>query len=249
MNNKTAIITGASTGIGKAIAVTFHQNGYNLVINSVNEENLLRAFEELGAPDTVLPLAGDVGDPEVGEALSAAAVKEFGRLDVLVNNAGVFGPKPFLEVDEADLDMFLGTNLKGTFFTTQAAVRRMLSAGNGGAVINLGTVLVDHAIGGLPATAPLSSKGGIHALTKQLAAEFASDRIRVNAIAPGVIRSAMQAKIGVEDADSLAGLHLLNRIGEPEEIAETALFLAESGFVTGEIVNVDGGHAAGHSIA
>ncbi|QQS41407.1 MAG: SDR family oxidoreductase [Acidobacteriota bacterium] len=249
MSRKTAIITGASTGIGEAIALKFHNAGYNLVINSMNEDNLLRAYEEMGAPDNVHPVAGDVSDPRVGEALSEAAEREFGGIDVLVNNAGVFGPQAFLEVAEADLDKFLTTNLKGTFFTTQAAVRRMQRAGNGGSVINLGTVLVDHAIGGFPATAPLVSKGAIHALTRQLAAEFAPDQIRVNAIAPGVIRSAMQAKIGVEDADSLAGLHLLNRIGEPEEIAETALFLAENTFVTGEIVNVDGGHTAGHAIA
>ena len=120
---------------------------------------------------------------------------------------------------------------------------------NGGAIINIGTVLVDHAIDGFPATAPISSKGGIHALTKQLAAEFGRNNIRVNTIAPGIIRSPLQSKIGVADADHLAGLHLLNRIGETQDVAELALYLAESNFVTGEIINLDGGHVAGHRIA
>ncbi|MBB6237456.1 NAD(P)-dependent dehydrogenase (short-subunit alcohol dehydrogenase family) [Pedobacter sp. AK013] len=119
---------------------------------------------------------------------------------------------------------------------------------NGGAVINIGTVLVDHAIGGFPATAPISSKGGIHALTKQLAAEFGKNNIRVNGIAAGIIRSPLQAKNGISDADAFAGLHLLNRIGETQDVAQLALYLAESNFVTGEIINLDGGHVAGHHI-
>ena len=116
----------------------------------------------------------------------------------------------------------------------------------GGSIINIGTVLVDHAIAGFPATAPVVSKGGVHALTKQLAAEFGGKNVRINTIAPGIIRSPLQGKIGVENADALAGLHLLNRIGEPSDIAETAYLLANSTFITGEIINVDGGHVAGH---
>lgn len=146
---------------------------------------------------------------------------------------------------EAELDRFLQINLKGTFFTTQAAIPALLKNG-GGSVINIGTVLVDHAIAGFPAAAPVASKGGIHALTKQLAAEFGSQNIRVNTISPGIIRSPLQAKIGVENADALAGLHLLQRIGEGEDIAEMAYFLTQSSFITGEILNVDGGHVAGH---
>jgi NAD(P)-dependent dehydrogenase (short-subunit alcohol dehydrogenase family) len=119
----------------------------------------------------------------------------------------------------------------------------------GGSIINIGTVLVDHAIAGFPATAPISSKGGIHALTRQLSAEFGKHNIRVNTISPGIIRSPLQAKIGVENADSLASLHLLNKIGESVDIAEMAYFLATSTFITGETFNVDGGHVAGHQFA
>jgi len=156
--------------------------------------------------------------------------------------------KPFLDVEETELQRFFNVNLKGTFFATQAAIRKMIQNG-GGSIINIGTVLVDHAIAGFPATAAVTSKGGIHALTKQLAAEFGKYNIRVNTIAPGIIRSPLQKKLGVEDADGLAGLHLLNRIGETSDIAESVYSLATSNFITGEILNVDGGHVAGHQLA
>jgi NAD(P)-dependent dehydrogenase (short-subunit alcohol dehydrogenase family) len=248
MKNQIAIITGASTGIGKAIAGLFLENGYHLVINSANEANLRATFNELGHHGRLTMVAGDISNPAVGQQLVDTAVTRFGGVDVLINNAGIFEPKGFLDVDEAYLDRFLNINLKGTYFTSQAAIRQMLKQGEG-SVINIGTVLVDHAIGGFPATAPMTSKGGIHALTRQLAAEFGKNNIRVNGIAPGIIRSPLQAKNGISDADSLAGLHLLDRIGETSDVAELALYLAGSNFVTGEIINVDGGHVAGHHIA
>lgn len=248
MKTKTAIITGASTGIGKSIAKLFLEKGYNVVINSANSANLENAQKELGYEERLVSVVGDISDISVGKQLIETAVKRFDSADVLINNAGVFQPKPFLDVEEKDLDRFLNINLKGTFFTSQAAIRQMLTQ-DGGAIINIGTVLVDHAIDGFPASAPISSKGGIHALTKQLAAEFGKNNIRVNTIAPGIIRSPLQSKIGIADADNLAGLHLLNRIGETQDVAELALYLAESNFVTGEIINLDGGHVAGHRIS
>ncbi|RPE09543.1 SDR family oxidoreductase [Chitinophaga lutea] len=247
MQQKTVIVTGASTGIGKAIAHYFIGKGDNVVMNSVNENNLRQAYQELGSPASARLLAGDVSDKSVGEALVRTAIGQFGRVDVLVNNAGVFAPKPFLEVEAADLDRFYSINLKGTFFTTQAAIKAMLGNENGGSVINIGTVLVDHAITGFTATAPVISKAGIHTLTRQLAAEFGKQNIRVNAVAPGIIRSPLQGKIGVTDADALSGLALLQRIGEPSDIAEVVYTLAHSNFITGEIINVDGGHVAGHT--
>ncbi|TCN54662.1 SDR family oxidoreductase [Flavobacterium circumlabens] len=244
---KTIIITGASTGIGKSIAQLFLEKGHNLVINSANSANLEATYQELGNPEKVAMVAGDISLTATGKKLVETAIARFGGVDVLINNAGIFEPKSFLEVEEKDLDRLLSINLKGTFFTSQAAVKQMLQQGQG-SIINIGTVLVDHAIDGFPATAPISSKGGIHALTRQLAAEFGKNNIRVNAIAPGIIRSPLQAKTGVDNADTLAGLHLLNRIGETSDVAQLALYLAESNFVTGEIINLDGGHVAGHSI-
>lgn len=244
MKNKTIIVTGASTGIGKSIAQLFLGKGFNVVMNSATKENLENTYKEFGSPANAKLVVGDISQKSVSEEIVATAIKHFGSVDVLVNNAGVFGPKPFLEVSETDLDRHFDINLKGTFFATQAAVKEMLQVG-GGSVINIGTVLVDHAIAGFPASAAVVSKGGIHALTKQLAAEFGKQNIRVNTVAPGIIRSPLQGKIGVANADDLAGLHLLNRIGEPSDIAEMVYTLANSNFITGEIFNVDGGHAAG----
>lgn len=244
---KTIIITGASTGIGKATAQLFLEKGYNVVINSANLQNLENTYQELGHTNRLAMVHGDVSLIATGKKLVEMALERFGSVDVLINNAGIFQPQSFLDVEEKDLDRFLNINLKGTYFTSQAAVKQMLQQGEG-SIINVGTVLVDHAIDGFPATAPISSKGGIHAFTRQLAAEFGKNNIRVNAIAPGIIRSPLQAKTGVDNADSLAGLHLLNRIGETDDVAQLALYLAESNFVTGEIINLDGGHVAGHSI-
>ncbi|GHE71539.1 SDR family NAD(P)-dependent oxidoreductase [Roseivirga thermotolerans] len=247
MGTKRIIITGASTGIGKAISQYFLDRGHQLVINSANEERLLNTARELGT-NRVQTVVGNIAEREVGQRLVDTAVNTFGGVDVLINNAGVFAPKPFLEVTEDDLEHYMAINLKGTYFTSQATIRQMLAQGTGGAIINNGTVLVDHAIAGFPCSAPLVSKGAIHTLTRHLAAEFGKDNIRVNTIAPGIIRSPLQSKIGVEDADSLAGLHLLNRIGEAEEVAEAAYYLAFSGFVTGETLNLSGGHSIGHAI-
>ncbi len=245
--SKTVIITGASTGIGKAIAHHFIQKGNNVVMNSSDEQKLKVAYQSLGTPSNAIYLAGDVSDPATGKQLVNLALDRFKGVDVLINNAGVFSPKPFLEVAESDLDRFLAINLKGTYFTSQAAIQQMTKQ-NSGVIINIGTVLVDHAIDGFPATAPITSKGGIHALTKQLAAEFGKHNIKVNTIAPGIIRSPLQGKMGIEDADSLASLHLLNRIGESIEIAEAAYYLANADFITGQTINVAGGHTAGHTI-
>jgi NAD(P)-dependent dehydrogenase (short-subunit alcohol dehydrogenase family) len=244
---KTIIITGASSGIGKAIADLFASRNFNLVINSSNAGLLRRTWEEMGSPVNVKLVAGDISQKATAEAIVNTAIEAFGRVDALVNNAGVFAPKPFLDSTEEELDRFWAVNFKGTYFASQQAVKAMLNNG-GGAIVNIGTVLVDHAIGGFPASAPVSSKGAVHALTRQLAAEFGKQNIRVNTIAPGIIRSPLQGKIGVQEADSLAGLHLLNRIGETADIAELTWHLVNSNFISGEIINADGGHVAGHHI-
>lgn len=247
MKKQTIIVTGASTGLGRAIAQTFLERGDNVVINSSNADNLQKAYDELGGPENLAMVAGDISDLSLGQKLVDAAIQHFGSVDVLVNNAGIFDAKPFLEVDESELDKYLSINFKGTFFITQAAIKAMLKQGEG-SVINIGTVLVEHAIGGFSGSAPVASKAAIHSLTRQLSAEFGKNNIRVNTIAPGIIRTPLQQKMGVDNADVLAGLHLLNRVGEPSDIAEVAYMLAKSNFITGETINVDGGHVAGHHI-
>lgn len=246
MKEKTVIVTGASTGIGKETARVFIDKGNNVVMNSQNEANLRAAFEELGSPGSAVLVTGDIADRKTGEAIVTAAFENFGSLDVLVNNAGVFQPKPFLEVEESDIERFYRTNLIGTYFTSQTAARRMIENGNGGSIVNVGSVLVDHAIAGFPASAAIAIKGAIHSLSIQLATELAEHNIRVNTVAPGVIRSGLQAKIGIDDVDAFGGLHLLNRIGESREVAEGIYYLATADFVTGELLNIDGGHVAGH---
>lgn len=243
MKQQTIIITGASSGIGKEVARYFLNRGDNVVINSTTREKLQQAYQELGAGPNLAMVAGDVSNIETGRQLVATAVEKFGSADVLVNNAGIFETKPFLEVDEAYLDRFLTTNLKGTFFTTQAVIPQMLKQQDG-VVINVGTPLVHHALGGVPITAPMSSKGAIHSLTLQLAAEFGKHNIRVNTVAPGTIRTPMHG----EHADTMAGLHLVNRVGESEDVAEMIYTIAKSNFINGAVINVDGGLGAGHHL-
>ena len=225
------------------------RKGSNIVLNSSNEKKLHEAADKLDNASKVAVVAGDIGRKETSQMMVALAAERFGGVNVLVNNAGLFSPKPFLDVDEDELDKFLNINLKGTYFSSQATIAQMLRQGEGGAIINVGTVLVDHAIGGFPVTAAVASKGAIHTLTKQLAAEFGKNNIRVNTIAPGIIRTPIHARNGIEDVDSLAGLHLLNRVGEPEDIANAALYLATANFVTGHILAVDGGHGVGHHLS
>ena len=243
MKKQTIIVTGAASGIGKGIAKYFLDRGDNVVINSVTPSALESTYKEFGAGDNLAMFAGDVSKKETGEQLVKIALEKFGSVDVLVNNAGIFDSKPFLEVDEAYLDKFLTTNFKGTYFTTQSVIPQMLKQKDG-VVINIGTPLVNHGLGGWPASAPVSSKGAIHALTIQLAAEFGKQNIRINTVAPGVIRTPMHG----DKADQNAGLHLLNRVGEIDDVAEMVYIVAKSTFITGSIINVDGGKGAGHNL-
>jgi NAD(P)-dependent dehydrogenase (short-subunit alcohol dehydrogenase family) len=238
---KTVLITGASSGIGYDVARAFLEKQTNVVLNGRNVEKLKAAAERLGHADRVASVPGDIGEWKTGGAMVRVAVERFGSVDVLVNNAGTFSVKPFLDVTEADLDGYIDGNLKGTYFTTQAVVRQMKKEG-GGAIVNIGTVLVNHAMAGVPASAPLVTKGGVHALTISLAAELARDNIRVNLVAPGVVRTPIY---GDADVDSFGGVALLNRVGEVEEITEAVVHLATAKFTTGIIMPVDGGYVGG----
>ena len=235
---KTALVTGSSSGIGYATAREFLSQGWNVVLNGRNEARLREAARKLDAAARIATVAGTTSDKATGESMVRVARERFGSVDVLVNNAGEFVGKPFLDVGAEDLDHYVDVNLKGTYFTTQAAVRAMVEQGRGGSIVNILTVLIDHSISWVNASAPLVTKGAIRALTVVLAGELAPHNIRVNAVAPGFVLTPL---IDGPNLDNLAKVATMQRVGEADEIASAVRFLAESGFITGHVVNVDGG--------
>jgi NAD(P)-dependent dehydrogenase (short-subunit alcohol dehydrogenase family) len=232
--NKVAMITGASQGIGAGLVKAYRDRGFRLVANS-------RSIRPSDDPQ-VVTVPGDIADPAVAEQVIGEAVERFGRIDTLVNNAGIFTAKPFTEFTAEDYESTLRTNLAGFFFVTQQAIKRMEAQG-GGHVVQITTSIVDQPINGVPAVLASITKGGLNAATKGLAIEYAGRGVRVNAVAPGIIKTPMHAP---ETHGALGRLHPIGRMGEIREIVDAVLFLEDALFVTGEILHVDGGQSAGH---
>lgn len=237
---KTAVVTGATRGIGKAIALALAREGADVLVHGRDAEAGRRVCGEIAALDRraewhAADLSGTVA---AARSVVAAALTAFGRVDLLVNNAGLFQRKPALELDEAEWDRLLDTNLKAAFFCAQAAARAMLGKG-GGAIVNVAS---DAAwSGGLnPCAHYAASKAGLTSITRSLAKELAPHRIRVNALAPGLIATDMGGTAGA----TLPGLRIpLGREGTPEEVAAAVVFLAsdEASYVTGAVLNLSGG--------
>jgi NAD(P)-dependent dehydrogenase (short-subunit alcohol dehydrogenase family) len=232
-DSKVAIVTGASQGIGEAIAVTFLQRGYAVVGTS---RKIAPADSEL-----YLTVAGDIADPLTANQVVAAALERFGRIDTLVNNAGIFMAKPFVEFTREDFDAMIGTNVAGFFHMTQAVARRMLAQGIGH-IINITTTLVDQPMAGVPTALTALTKGGLDAVVRTLAIEYAQKGVRVNAVSPGIINTPMHKP---EVHGAMAALHPMQRMGTVEEIVDAVLYLEGAAFVTGETLHVDGGQHAG----
>jgi NAD(P)-dependent dehydrogenase (short-subunit alcohol dehydrogenase family) len=231
---KVAVITGASQGIGAALVTAYRKLGYAVVANS-------RSITPSDDP-LVLTVAGDIAAPGVGARIIASGLEAFGRIDTLINNAGVFVAKPFTDYTDADFDQMTGVNLRGFFEISQRAVAAMLSQG-GGHVVNVSTSLVDHASTNVPSALASLTKGGLNAVTKSLATEYAARAIRVNAVALGIIRTPMHP---AETHEGLAALHPVGRMGEIDDVVEAITYLESAPFVTGEVLHVDGGQNAGH---
>ena len=234
IEQKVAVITGASQGIGAALVKAYRDRNYRVVATS-------RSIKP-SRDDEVLAVSGDIADRKTAERAISEGMARFGRIDTLVNNAGIFIAKPFTQYTEADYAAILGVNIAGFFHITQLAVAEMEKQGSGH-VVQITTSLVDHAIAGVPSVLASLTKGGLNAATKSLAIEYAKRGIRVNAVALGIIKSPMNP---IETYAQLAALHPLGRMGEISDIVDAILYLEGAGFVTGEILHVDGGQSAGH---
>jgi NAD(P)-dependent dehydrogenase (short-subunit alcohol dehydrogenase family) len=231
---KVVVITGASQGIGADLVRGYRDRNYRVVANS-------RSIKPSSDPD-ILAVAGDIADPATAQRIVSQAVERFGRIDTLVNNAGIFVAKPFVDYSAEDYASIVAINLGGFFHLTQLVAAEMLKRGSGH-IVQITTSLIDHANSSVPSVLASLTKGGLNAATKSLAIEYARKGIRVNAVAPGVIQTPMHAP---ETHDFLAKLHPVGRMGETRDIVDAILFLESAAFVTGEILHVDGGQSAGH---
>ncbi|HWX60119.1 SDR family NAD(P)-dependent oxidoreductase [Bradyrhizobium sp.] len=233
-DRKVAVITGASQGMGAALVEAYRGRDYAVVATarSIRPSN----------DDQILVVPGDIADRKTAERAISGGVARFGRIDTLINNAGIFIAKPFTQYTEADYAAMLGVNLTGFFHITQLAIAEMEKR-QSGHIVQITTSLVEHANSNVPSVLASLTKGGLSAATKSLAIEYANRGIRVNAVAPGVIKTPMHP---VETHAQLAKLHPLGRMGEISEIVDAILYLESAGFVTGETIHVDGGQSAGH---
>lgn len=238
---RTVVITGASSGIGLALAAAYLKRGDKVVGNARNLERLKAAAQSLGNPENFEAVPGDIADPAVGEALIARAIERFGQVDVLINNAGIFNAKPFVEYSSDELEALVNTNLKGFFFPSQAAARHMIPR-KSGHIINITASIASQPIQSVPAVLPVLVKGGINHATKALALELAPHNIQVAAVAPGIVDTPLYTQ---DMHGFLNTLQPAGRIGTTQEIVDAVLYLSDANFTTGVVLPVDGGMSAG----
>lgn len=232
-SHKVVVVTGASQGIGAAVVKAFRQLDYRIVATSRS----IRPSDD----ENILSVAGDIGDPATARRVISEGMARFGRIDTLVNNAGIYLGKPFTEHTAEDYAAVMNVNMAGFFHITQLAIAEMEKQASGHVVTV--TTSIDHAaMSGIYSVLAALTKGGLNAATKSLAIEYARKGIRVNAVAPGIIKTPMHA---AENHEALGAFHPLGRMGETSDIANAILYLDSAPFVTGEILHVDGGQSAG----
>lgn len=235
---KTVIVTGASQGIGAAVANLFIERGYNVVANS----RRISTKNELRRSDNLVLVDGDIGQDATAAKIMETAVKRFGSVDALVNNAGIFISKPFTDYTAEDFQSLVATNLNGFFFTTQRFIRQLQDQGIGGSIVNVTASIADHPLQALPAAVSMITKGGLNAVTRNLAMEYAKHGIRVNAVAPGLVDTPLLDGVA---RDLLRSLSPVGELASSRDIAEAVLYLTEANQVTGEILHVNGGSHLG----
>jgi NAD(P)-dependent dehydrogenase (short-subunit alcohol dehydrogenase family) len=233
-DQKVAIVTGASQGIGAGLTRAYRELGYSVIATS----------RSIGASDdpAVVTVHGDIADPDTAQRIVDEAVKRFGRIDTLINNAGIYIGKPFTEYTIQDFNAVIAVNLAGFFHLTTRVIKHMLELGHGH-VVNVSTTLVEHANAKVPSTLASLTKGGLAAVTRSLAIEYASRGLRINAVSLGVIKTPIHDE---RSYASIGALHPVGRVGEIEDVVGGVLYLESAPFVTGEILHIDGGQSAGH---
>jgi NAD(P)-dependent dehydrogenase (short-subunit alcohol dehydrogenase family) len=234
---KTMIVTGAAKGIGAGVTNAFIERGYNVVANS-----LTITESTFAATDRLAVVQGDIGDPSIACEIVSTAMKTFGSIDGVVNNAGIFFTKPFTEYTTQDFEKLSRTNLQGYIHITQLAVKQMLAQKRGGSVTCVTTSLVEHPIAGVNASLVMVTKGGLEAITRSLAMEYVKDHIRFNAVAPGIVDTPMHEN---DPKDFLKTLSPMGEISDVADIVDAIVYLSEARHVTGEVVRVDGGAHVG----
>jgi NAD(P)-dependent dehydrogenase (short-subunit alcohol dehydrogenase family) len=235
---KTAIVTGGSQGIGAGLVKAFLDRGYNVVANSRNITKS-GAFE---ASDKLALVDGSIAEAATAVKIAEVAKSRFGSIDALVNNAGIFFAKPFTDYTVDDLRSLVSVNIEGFLFISQLAIKQMLAQKTGGSIVSITSTLVDHPIAGVNAAVPMITKGGLEAVTRSLAMEYAKQGIRVNAVAPGIVDTPMHKD---DPKDFLRTLQPMGRISDVKDIVDAIVYLTEASQVTGEVLHVDGGSHVG----
>jgi NAD(P)-dependent dehydrogenase (short-subunit alcohol dehydrogenase family) len=236
--HKTIIVTGGSQGIGAGLVTTFLDRGYKVVANSRN----ITKSSTFSASDRLALVDGSVAESATAAKIVEVAKEKFGTIDALVNNAGIYFSKHFTDYTIDDLRSLVSVNIEGFLFITQLSIKQMLAQKTGGSIVNVTTTLADHPIAGINSAVPMITKGGLEAVTRSLAMEYATHGIRVNAVAPGIVDTPMQKD---NSKDFLRTLQPMGQISSVKDIVDAIVYLTEAGQVTGEVLHVDGGAHVG----